>query len=68
MTRLFSRRQILGAVVIVAALTWASGTVASSLPQTARLHADVQSARVVDYGTDVVVPGSRFATRPTYDQ
>ena len=68
MTRLFSRRQILGAVVVVAALTWASGTVASFLPQTSRLHADVQSARVIDYATDVVVPGSRFTTRPTYDQ
>jgi hypothetical protein len=68
MTRLFSRRQIFGAVVIVAALTWASGLVASSLPHTARLHANVQSTRVVDYATDVVVPGSRFTTRPTYDQ
>jgi len=68
MTRLFSRRQIFGAVVIVAALTWGSGVVASSLPQTARLHADVHSTRTVDYATDVVVPGSRFTTRPTYDQ
>jgi hypothetical protein len=68
MTRLFSRRQIFGAVIIVAALTWGSGTVASSLPYTAGLHADVQSRRVVDYATDVVVPGSRFTTRPTYDQ
>jgi hypothetical protein len=68
MIRLFSKRQIFGAIVIVAALTWASGTLASSLPHTARLHADVQSTRVVDYATDVVVPGSRFTTRPTYDQ
>jgi hypothetical protein len=68
MTRLFSRRQIFGAVVIVAALTWASGMVASSLPQTARLHANIQSPRVVDYATDVIVPGSRFTARPTYDQ
>jgi hypothetical protein len=68
MTRLFSIRQIIGAVVVAAALTWAGGIVASSVPQTARLHADVRSARVVDYATDVVVPGSRFTTRPTYDQ
>jgi hypothetical protein len=68
MTRLFSTRQIFGAVIIVAALTWGSGMVASSLPHTARLHAAIQSARVVDYATDVVAPGSRFTTRPTYDQ
>jgi hypothetical protein len=68
MTRPFSKRQIFGAVVILAALTWGSGMVASSLPQTARLHASVHPARTSDYATDVVVPGSRFTTRPTYDQ
>jgi hypothetical protein len=68
MTRLFSTRQIFGAVVIAAALTWAGGMVASSLPQTTRLPANLQSPRVVDYATDVAVPGSRFSTRPTYDQ
>ena len=57
MSRLFSRRQFVGAVVTVAALTWGSGMVASALPQTERLHADAKSARVVDYATDVVVPG-----------
>jgi hypothetical protein len=68
MTRPFSIRQIFAAVVIVAALTWGSGMVASSLPQTVRLHASVHAARTVDYATDVVLPGSRFTTRPTYDQ
>jgi hypothetical protein len=68
MTRLFSMRQIAGAVAIVAALTWASGMAASALPQMARLHADVHTTRIVDYATDVVTPGSRFTTRPTYDQ
>jgi hypothetical protein len=66
--RLRSPLRIVGAVVIVAALTWGSGMVASTLPQTVRLHADVRSTRTVDYATDVVVPGSRFTTRPTYDQ
>jgi hypothetical protein len=42
--------------------------VASALPQAARLHADIHSTRTVDYATDVVIPGSRFTTRPTYDQ
>ena len=68
MIRLFSGWQIFGAVLIVAALTWGSGMVASSLPQTARLHANIQSPRVVDYATDAVVPGSRFTAWPTYDQ
>jgi hypothetical protein len=68
MNPLRSPLRILGAVAIVAALAWGSGMVASSLPQTARLHANVQSSRVVDYATDVVVPGSGFTARPTYDQ
>jgi hypothetical protein len=43
--------------------------VASALPQSERVRADVHSARVVDYTTDVVAPGSRFInSRPTYDQ
>jgi hypothetical protein len=53
---------------VVAALTWGSGTVAAALPQSARLHASVHPTRTVDYATDVVIPGSRFTTRPTYDQ
>jgi hypothetical protein len=68
MNYLRSPRQIVTVIAIVAALTWGSGTVAAALPQTARLHAAVHSARIVDYATDVVIPGSRFATRPTYDQ
>jgi hypothetical protein len=68
MTRPFSVRQIFGAVVIVAALTWGSGAVAAALPPTARLHASVHPTRTVDYATDIVIPGSRFTTRPTYDQ
>lgn len=68
MNDLRSPRLIFAAVAIMAALTWGSGMVASGLPQTARLHANVHSPRVVDYATDVVIPGSRFATRPTYDQ
>ncbi len=68
MNSLRSPRLIFAVVAIVAALTWGSGTVASALPQTARLHADVHSPRIVDYATDVVIPGSRFTTRPTYDQ
>jgi hypothetical protein len=33
------------------------------------VRADVHSARVVDYATDAVAPGSRFTnSRPTYDQ
>ncbi|MEA2636591.1 MAG: hypothetical protein QOH92_3358 [Chloroflexota bacterium] len=68
MNPLRSPRRILGAVAIVAALAWGSSMVASTLPQTERLRADVHSSRTVDYATDVVVPGSRFTTRPTYDQ
>jgi len=69
MSLLRSRLQVLGAIVIGAGLVWAGGTVASALPQSERVHADVHSARVVDYATDVVAPGSRFIhTRPTYDQ
>jgi hypothetical protein len=68
MTYLRSPRQIFAVVVVVAALTWGSGMVAAALPQTERLHADVHSARTVDYATDVAIPGSRFTTRPTYDQ
>jgi hypothetical protein len=69
MTHLLSKRQILGAVAIVAALTWGSGMIASSLPHAKRLDADVHSARVIDYATDAVVPGSPFfTTRAPYDQ
>jgi hypothetical protein len=64
-----TRLQLLGAVAIAAGLVWGSGMVASALPQTERLHAAVHSVRVVDYATDIVAPGSRFAkSRPTYDQ
>jgi len=64
-----TRLQLLGAVAIAAGLVWGSGMVASGLPQTERLHAAVHSVRVVDYATDIVAPGSRFAkSRPTYDQ
>ena len=64
-----TRLQLLGAVAIAAGLVWSSGMVASALPQTERLHAAVHSVRVVDYATDIVAPGSRFAkSRPTYDQ
>ena len=69
MTHLFSKRLILGAVAIVAALTWGSGMIASSLPQTERLRIGVHSARVIDYATDAVAPGSPFfTTRASYDQ
>jgi len=69
MRPLRSRLQVLGATVIAAGLVWVSGAIASALPQSERVHADVHSARVVDYTTDVVGPGSRFIhTRPTYDQ
>jgi hypothetical protein len=69
MKQLRSRLQVLGAIVIAAELVWGSGAVASSLPQSERVHADVHPARVVDYATDVVTPGSRFVhSRPTYDQ
>jgi hypothetical protein len=64
-----SRLQLLGAVAIAAGLVWGSGMLASSLPQSERLHAAVHSAVMVDYATDVVTPGSHFAgSRPTYDQ
>ncbi|TMA08526.1 MAG: hypothetical protein E6J86_18405 [Deltaproteobacteria bacterium] len=64
-----TRLHLLGAVAIAAGLVWGSGMVASALPQTERLHAAVHSVRVVDYATDIVAPGSRFAkSRPTYDQ
>jgi len=69
MSRLRSRLQVLGATVIAAGLVWISGTVASALPQSERVRADVHSAPVVDYATDVVGPGSHFIhIRPTYDQ
>jgi hypothetical protein len=69
MTHLRSRLQVLGAIAIAAGLTWGSGMVASALPQSERVRADVHSAGVVDYATDVVAPGSRFImSRPTYDQ
>ncbi len=69
MTQLRSRLQILGAIVVADAMVWSSGMVAFALPQSERLHAAVHSVRVVDYATDIVAPGSRFATsRPTYDQ
>jgi hypothetical protein len=56
-------------MVIAAGLVWVSGTVASALPQSERVPANVHAARVVDYATDAVGPGSRFIhTRPTYDQ
>jgi len=68
MSHLRSPRQVFAVVALVAALSWGSGTVAAALPQSARLHATVHPARAVDYATDVVIPGSRFTTRPTYDQ
>ena len=68
MNLLRSPRQILGVVVMVAALSWGSGMVAAALPQTAPLPTGAHFSRTVDYATDVVVPGSRFTTRPTYDQ
>jgi len=68
MNPLRSPLRIVAAMAIIAALTWGSGMVVSNLPQTERLRADVHSARTVDYATDVVLPGSRFTTRPTYDQ
>jgi hypothetical protein len=69
MTHQRSRLRLLGALAIAAALTWGSGVLASALPQSERLHATVQSARVVDYATDVAAPGSPFfRSRATYDQ
>jgi hypothetical protein len=61
--------QLLGAIAIATVLTWGSGLLASALPQSERLHANVHSARVVDYATDAVAPGSPFfTTRAPYDQ
>jgi hypothetical protein len=69
MSHLRSPLRIVGAIVIAAALVWGSGTIASALPQTERLHASVHSTRVVDYATDVAAPGSPFfRSRATYDQ
>ena len=69
MTHFLSRRQLLGGLAIAAALTWGSGMIASSLPQAERLRASVHTARVIDYATDAVTPGSRFfTTRAPYDQ
>jgi hypothetical protein len=56
-------------MAIAAGLVWGSGMLVSALPQSERLHAAAHSVRVLDYATDVVAPGSRFAkSRPTYDQ
>ena len=69
MTHLRSRLQVLGAMAIAAGLIWGSGMLVSGLPQSERLRAAAHSVRAVDYGTDVVAPGSHFTTsRPTYDQ
>jgi len=69
MSQLRSPLRIVGAIVIIAALVWGSGTIASALPQTERLHASVHSTRIVDYATDVAAPGSPFfRSRATYDQ
>jgi hypothetical protein len=69
MSQLLSRVQILGAVAIGAGMLWGVGLLAAALPQPERLHAAAHSVRLVDYATDVVAPGSRFAaSRPTYDQ
>jgi hypothetical protein len=69
MTQLRSRLQLVGSITIAAGFVWASGMVASALPQSERLPAAVHSTRVVDYATDIVIPGSRFgSSRPTYDQ
>ena len=69
MNYLRSPLRVVGAIVIAAALVWGSGTIASALPQTERLHATVHSARIVDYATDVPAPGSPFfRSRATYDQ
>ncbi|HEV3097205.1 MAG TPA: hypothetical protein VG104_08675 [Candidatus Dormibacteraeota bacterium] len=69
MSQLRSPLRIVGAIVIAAALVWGSGTIASALPQTERLHATVHSTRIVDYATDVAAPGSPFfRSRATYDQ
>jgi len=69
MSHPLSWRQIFRAVAIMAALTWGSGMVASSLAQTERLRAQVHAPRVIDYATDAVTPGSPFfRTRAPFDQ
>jgi hypothetical protein len=69
MSHLLSWRQIVGTVAVMAALAWGSGLVASSMAQTQRLRAEVHPARVIDYATDAVAPGSRFfTTRAPFDQ
>jgi hypothetical protein len=69
MKRPWSLAQRLGAVAIAAGLVWGSGMVASAVPQSERLRADVHSARMIDYATDVVAPGSHLTpSKPTYDQ
>jgi len=69
MTTFRSRLTFLRAIAVAAGLVWSSGMLASALPQSERLRVAVHSARVVDYATDVVAPGSPFtSSRPTYDQ
>ena len=69
MTHLRLRVQNLAAIALAAGLVWGSGVVASNLPQSERVRANVHSAPMADYATDVVASGSRFIhSRPTYDQ
>ena len=69
MSHLLSKVQILGAVVIAGGMVWGAGMLAAALPQPERLPAAAHSVRLVDYATDAVAPGSRFAaSRVTYDQ
>lgn len=69
MKPLRTRLRVIGAVVIAAGLVWGSGALASSLPQSERLHHAVTSTRAVDYAADVPAPGSPFfRSRATYDQ
>jgi len=69
MNQVRTRLQLVAAVAIATALVWGSGMLASSLPQSERVHAAVHSATAADYATDVVAAGSRFSqSRPTYDQ
>jgi hypothetical protein len=69
MTHLWSRLQVFGAMAIAAGLIWGSGMLASALPQSERLPAAAHAVRGLDYATDAIAPGSRFArSRPTYDQ
>ena len=69
MTHLWSRLRIAGAMAIAVGLIWGSCMLASAIPQSERLRAAAHSVRIVDYATDVVAPGSRFAqSRLTYDQ